>query len=273
MFSWIRPCRREDRKVIVTVGGIARGEFAKVRLEAGTSDTSLASSRNGTDTASSTTANSKSKKKQKKRDRGKKASNQPVNTPGAGDSPAEQKPLPKASLIPNDDQFSRRVLCWEMRASSERQIVYSLADAPLRFGRSGLDFASCVWRNCLYVSGGAARPLRFCRYQPWSNTWQDFGDVLPEGRLSHCMAAVDNRVYILGGFHRRTSGAGEETDAPASTPPLMPSSVVAYNIPRVGQTQPGTWQTAGHLLEPVAGACVAVRGHRIYVIGGKTQDA
>ena len=155
-----------------------------------------------------------------------------------------------------------------------------LAPAPVPLGRR---FASCVWRNSLYVSGGDHAPHSFLAYRPWLNQWERLCD-LPFQRQGHCMVAVDNAVYALGG----RGGAGETVD-----------SVLAYKIPRVGDREAGAgarvgdmvtgagagagagagcgarvgvWLYSQTLKEGVHSACAAVLGTVIFVFGGVCWD-
>nr|KAG5686854.1 hypothetical protein BaRGS_003544 [Batillaria attramentaria] len=133
---------------------------------------------------------------------------------------------------------------------SEDSPLYRLKSAP-----DGLrvNFATCVWKNELYVSGGFDQSRLFAVYKPGDNQW----DILPQmlkGREKHCMAALNWNVYVIGGLEQ---GCLVEK-SPAS-------DVVVYSVKKK------TWTHFGRLAVAVSDTTAAVLGHRIYVFGG--QDA
>nr|KAG5686342.1 hypothetical protein BaRGS_021961 [Batillaria attramentaria] len=138
-------------------------------------------------------------------------------------------------------------VCPENREDSP---LYRLKPAP-----DGLrvNFATCVWKNELYVGGGFDQSRLFAVYKPGDNQW----DILPQmlkGREKHCMAALNWNVYVIGGLEQ---GCLVEK-SPASY-------VVVYSVKKK------TWTHFGRLAVAVSDTTAAVLGHRIYVFGG--QDA
>ena len=85
----------------------------------------------------------------------------------------------------------------------EKFSTYTLTAPP---ELCGSQFASCVWRNELYVSRGTEEGTCLSRYITGNNEWE----MLPQceqGLQNHAMAAVDGNIYMLGGMHLRTKVA------------------------------------------------------------------
>ena len=113
----------------------------------------------------------------------------------------------------------------------------------------GIHFATCIWKNELYVSGGSKRGTFFAKYKSGYNDWE----VLPgmtHGLENHVMAAVGGNIYVAGGL-------GMLKKKPTSL-------VQVYNVSEKH------WSKLENQL-PVAvhDAAAAVLGHRIYMFGGK----
>ena len=117
----------------------------------------------------------------------------------------------------------------------------------------GIHFATCVWKNELYVSGGSQRGTFFAKYKSCYNDWE----VLPNmtyGFERHAMAAVNGNIYVVGGLSMLKK--------------KKPSSLVhVYDVSKK------CWSKLRNKL-PVAilDAAAAVLGHRIYVFGGKNTS-
>ena len=127
--------------------------------------------------------------------------------------------------------------------------TYPLKPLPESFG---VHFATCVWRNELYISGGTKEVTFFAKYKPGYDEWE----VLPDMKLGlekHVMAAIQGHIYVVGGFselRKKTS-----------------SLVQVYNVSEK------RWATLENQLPlAVQDAAAAVLGHRIYVFGGKAAS-
>ncbi|XP_025102077.1 kelch-like protein 24 isoform X3 [Pomacea canaliculata] len=132
---------------------------------------------------------------------------------------------------------------------------YNLAPVPQN---TGWHYATCTWRNELYLSGGNLLPTFFAVYRPCDNQWS----VLPAfddddffGREKHSLAAVNDNIYILGGLMRTCE------DDKVTSP-----DVWKYNI------KSKTWSLFCSLPEAVQETSAAVLGHRIYLFGGRNAS-
>ena len=116
----------------------------------------------------------------------------------------------------------------------------------------GIHFASCVWKNELYVSGGSKKGTFFAKYKPGFNDWEVLPDMT-RGFQKHAMAAVNGNVYVTGGF------GPEEKHAS--------SFIQVYDVSKK------CWsQLENQLPVAVQDAATAVLGHRVYVFGGKDDS-
>nr|KAG5700269.1 hypothetical protein BaRGS_022896 [Batillaria attramentaria] len=114
----------------------------------------------------------------------------------------------------------------------------------------GFNFATCKWRNELYVCGGSQNPTFFAKYKPGDDEWEVL-PALPQGREGHVMVAVSGNIYVIGGL--------EEGVVVKKSPA---SDVMVYN------TKIKDWGRKGLLFMAVQDASAAALGHRIYVFGG-----
>lgn len=114
----------------------------------------------------------------------------------------------------------------------------------------GLGFATCVWRNELYVSGGSSNKTFFAVYSPGNNEWEKL-TVLPHGLEMHSMVAIDWKIYVLGGMDKALAAQN-----------IPVTDIWVYNITTKA------WRNFSHLLIAVFNASAATLGHRIYVFGG-----
>ncbi|KAK7491041.1 hypothetical protein BaRGS_00017737, partial [Batillaria attramentaria] len=129
----------------------------------------------------------------------------------------------------------------------EDYTLKGLQDVPSRLGPS---FATCVWRNEVYASGGSRL---FMVYRPGRGKWEPLPNM-PQSREKHRMVAFNWDVHVIGGLVQGTC-VGKEPSA----------DVMVYNI----KTE--RWVIRGRLLFPVEDCAAAVLGHRIYVFGGCGQ--
>ncbi|PVD27356.1 hypothetical protein C0Q70_12512 [Pomacea canaliculata] len=127
---------------------------------------------------------------------------------------------------------------------------YLLAPVP---ANTGCHFSTCTWRNDLYLLGGTLLPTYFAVYKPCDNQWTPLPPfLLGLGRGKHAMAAVNNKIYILGGLIK----VPEDNKATSS-------GVWSYDI------MSKTWNHVCYLPKSVQESSTAVLGHRIYLFGGQ----
>lgn len=133
-----------------------------------------------------------------------------------------------------------------------RVYSFGLQDDRLKFHdlrspsiTTGRHFASCMWRNDVYLSGDK----HFFVYKPGNNKWEVLPDLpVGERRRKHSMSAVNSNIYVLGGCNTKCS-------------------ILKYSI---GDRK---WNDVCNLPVNVEDASSAVLGHRIYVFGGKKSDS
>ncbi|KAK7487949.1 hypothetical protein BaRGS_00020850 [Batillaria attramentaria] len=154
----------------------------------------------------------------------------------------------------------------------------------------GIGFATCVWRNELYISGGSKKPEMFKVYNSGADAWKSLPNLL-QRRKGHAIVAVGWNIYILGGEEAATvSSCLEETDEEdegvpeeqkekeESVPTKESEAAVEITAPSLlsdismYSTRTRTWSKFGQLTEPRTDVSAAVLGHRIYVFGGKNAD-
>ena len=130
---------------------------------------------------------------------------------------------------------------------------YKLSSLPHNPGEG---FAVCSYFNNIYLSGGNEMlhnaGKKIVKYLAESNTWIQCSNML-DPREFHCMVALCNSIYILGGRIPDTDGRGD----------------VYHNIEQY-RNDGGECVEAGTLIHGVYGADAAVSGECIYVFGGLT---
>ncbi|PVD27342.1 hypothetical protein C0Q70_12498 [Pomacea canaliculata] len=178
------------------------------------------------------------------------------------DSNSQQRILAQQSVKVNLPEIqSRAVLLGGVTRtghSLQRILAFGLQDTILTHRdlepipeATGPHFASCTWRNEVYLSGGTLMPKFFAVYKPRDNQWQVLPDLTGQGLEKHPMAAVNSCIYVLGGMEKRTTG--EKRTSP---------QVSMYNV------STSTWSDVCQLSTGVREASAAVIGHRVYVFGG-----
>ncbi|KAK7116792.1 kelch-like protein 6 [Littorina saxatilis] len=144
-----------------------------------------------------------------------------------------------------DDKIVDEV--WAFRADAAKPLrVYPLKSVP---ESCGIHFASCTWRNELYISGGTKEVTYFAKYKPGYDDWEVLPDM-KHGFEKHAMAAVNGNIYVIGGLSllRKKSSY----------------TVLVYSI---GDK---SWSKLNNRLPlAVQDASAAVLGHRIYIFGGR----
>ncbi|XP_076445132.1 ectoderm-neural cortex protein 1-like [Babylonia areolata] len=149
-----------------------------------------------------------------------------------------------------DEPLTNVVACW-MDPSRYRNVAqFSIASLPQSMG---LRFASAVWKNDIYVSGGSRSSDTLLVYKPTENAWHKLR-AMPQGREDHSMVANDGKLYVLGG-RIITSGSFEVT-----------ADISQYNI------EADVWQQAGQLPVAVEAAPAVLFSDKVYVFGGRTAS-
>ncbi|WAR26678.1 KLH24-like protein [Mya arenaria] len=110
------------------------------------------------------------------------------------------------------------------------------------------EFSVCTIGNEIYVSGGL-RSSEFWKYDPTFDTWLR-GPNLIHARRRHGMSAVDDTIFILGGF--------DEDNVLAT--------VEYWDI------DSNRWEEGGPLNQPVENMGYVAFGKSIYLFGGKNND-
>ena len=128
--------------------------------------------------------------------------------------------------------------------------------APMPEARWGLSAAALD--GIVYVAGGVvgagngAHPSEIMAYDPTTNGWRTVGR-LPHGVRSPAMAAVNDRLYVLGGFR----------DDPGEVITLL----------QIFDPATGTVEAGPPMPSRRGGLAVAVLDGRIHAIGGMMDDA
>lgn len=110
------------------------------------------------------------------------------------------------------------------------------------------EFSVCTIGNDIYVSGGL-RSAEFWKYDPVFDTWLR-GPNLIHARRRHGMAAVDDQIFVLGGFDEDNVLATVEYWDVASN----------------------RWEEGGSLNQPVENMGYVAYGKNLYLFGGKNND-
>ena len=129
---------------------------------------------------------------------------------------------------------------------------FKLTPLPYVLGR---EFASCVYGNDIFVSGGSQKPEGLLRFRSDINDWYK-GTSLIRSRRRHAMVAVGGSIYILGGYD------DNQTDETARTL----SEIEEYDI------NARNWKRSGNLSMAVRSMTAAVSKEKILVFGGILPD-
>ncbi|XP_076093860.1 kelch-like protein 35 isoform X1 [Mytilus galloprovincialis] len=125
---------------------------------------------------------------------------------------------------------------------------------PLMFPL-GREFASCVYGNDIFVSGGSQKLDCLLRYRSENNEWYRCTSPV-QGRRRHSMVALGGSIYVLGGYDDNIKEESSKTL----------SSVEEYDINQ------RTWKKAGHLPKAVRSMSSTVSKEKIFVFGGILSD-
>lgn len=119
----------------------------------------------------------------------------------------------------------------------------------------GREFASCVYGNDIFVSGGSQKLDCLLRYRSENNEWYRCTSPV-QGRRRHAMVALGGSIFVLGGYDDNIKDESSKTL----------SSVEEYDI------NPRAWKKAGHLPIAVRSMSSTVSKEKIYVFGGILSD-
>ncbi|KAH3819604.1 hypothetical protein DPMN_121343 [Dreissena polymorpha] len=139
------------------------------------------------------------------------------------------------------DGLSNEVECFV----ADTQEFFNLKQLPFKKRN---EFSACTIGNDIYVSGGLRSP-EFWKYDPSFDTWLR-GPNLIHARRRHGMSAVDETIFVLGGF--------DEDNVLAT---------VEY-----WSLDSGRWEEGGSLNQPVENMGFVAFGKNIYLFGGKNND-
>ena len=142
---------------------------------------------------------------------------------------------------------SREVVCY----SCQQEAWFSLSSMIYD---PGIEFATCAYGNAIFVSGGSGKLNGLMYFQSVQNKWF-VCETLLMGRRRHSMVAVEDSLYVLGGYND-TLTDGEKTLA----------SIEEFNITM------GQWQLAGYLTMPIRSASASVVKGDVFVYGGITMN-
>ncbi|KAG7483625.1 hypothetical protein MATL_G00040330 [Megalops atlanticus] len=116
-------------------------------------------------------------------------------------------------------------------------------------GYSKSEFATCEFQNDIYVSGGQLNSSDVWRYMSQLDHWVRVA-CLNKGRWRHKMAALQGKLYVVGGYN------GQE----------RLSSVECYS------SYDNEWEAVAPLLLPVSSAALVGCAGKLYVIGGAISE-
>uniref|UniRef100_A0A8C6W465 Kelch-like 35 n=1 Tax=Nannospalax galili TaxID=1026970 RepID=A0A8C6W465_NANGA len=116
-------------------------------------------------------------------------------------------------------------------------------------GYTRSEFATCVLRNDIYVSGGHINSRDVWMFSSHLHTWIKVASM-HKGRWRHKMAALQGQLFTVGGFDGLQRLHSVERYDPFSN----------------------TWAAVAPLPEAVSSAAVAPCAGHLYVIGGAGQD-
>lgn len=136
--------------------------------------------------------------------------------------------------------------------SFARRAWFQLMSLPWKLGR---EFASCVYGNDIYVSGGSQKLDSMLQYRSDTNEWTRCPNV-PQGRRRHAMVAVGESLFILGGYDDNLKEESSRTL----------SDISEYSI------SSRTWASIGSLTTAVRSMTAAVSKEKVFVFGGLLAD-
>lgn len=118
----------------------------------------------------------------------------------------------------------------------------------------GIEFASCTYKNDIFVSGGGSMQNCLLRYDADKNKWVQMA-TMKSGRRRHSVVAVTGGLYALGGYDNKLEDGSR-----------MLSSIELYDI------REDEWSEVGQLPIAISSFSAAVVGESIYTFGGEKND-
>ncbi|KAL8599588.1 hypothetical protein ACOMHN_065197 [Nucella lapillus] len=129
---------------------------------------------------------------------------------------------------------------------------YHLAPLP---HDPGIEFASCVYDNDIFITGGGLLQTCFMRYRAKKNKWTQCRAKLRKGRRRHAMAACGNKIYAIGGFNSELEEGAR-----------VQNSIEEYEL------DTGEWMEVAQLVQPASSVSATAFGDRIFIYGGEKSD-
>ncbi|KAL3871077.1 hypothetical protein ACJMK2_039097 [Sinanodonta woodiana] len=129
---------------------------------------------------------------------------------------------------------------------------FSLSSLPIKLGR---EFASCVYGNDIYVSGGSTKPDNLLQYRAENNEWI-ICPAMTQGRRRHAIVAVGESLFVLGGYDDKATDEVEKTL----------TCILEYGV------NSRRWEAVGKLATPVRSMSASVSKEKIFVFGGILND-
>ncbi|KAK7101410.1 hypothetical protein V1264_019796 [Littorina saxatilis] len=129
---------------------------------------------------------------------------------------------------------------------------YHLAPLP---HDPGIEFASCVHDNDIFITGGGMLQTCFFRYRSKKNKWTQVRAKLKKGRRRHAMAACGNKIYAIGGFNSELEEGAR-----------VQNSIEEYEL------DTGEWTEIAQLVQPASSVSATALGDRIFIYGGEKSD-
>ncbi|XP_041364058.1 kelch-like protein 6 [Gigantopelta aegis] len=119
-------------------------------------------------------------------------------------------------------------------------------ELPVCSNEPGDHFAAAVSGKSIYITGGNKTQKSTHVFNVWRRTWSR-GPDLKHDRWEHCMAVLDDTLYVIGGRHSNT-----------------------IEQLQLGQDE---WQVVGHLGCRRQDSCAEAVGENILVMGGKLNGS
>lgn len=129
---------------------------------------------------------------------------------------------------------------------------YHLAQLPYD---PGIEFATCVHNNDIFVTGGGLYKTCFLRYRSKKDKWSQCRSKLKNGRRRHAMAACGNKIFVLGGYNSELEQGSK-----------VQSSIEEFEL---GSNE---WVEVGNLITPVSSISATATKDKILVFGGETNN-
>lgn len=126
--------------------------------------------------------------------------------------------------------------------------------APLPYD-PGIEFATCVHNNDIFVTGGGLHKSCFLRFCSKKDKWSQCRAKLKSGRRRHAMAACGNKIYVIGGYNSELEQGSK-----------VQSSIEEFEL---GCSE---WVEVGNLIIPVSSISATATKDKILVFGGETND-